>query len=139
MKALGDEVAGARVGEAAANAAATSAAGAADGVVVARRDGLGARRPAPARRRDPRRARPGGVVALARRQRRQGGHRGRGGQGPGRSGRVGGRARLAPAAKALGGGTAKNADLVQGGGQNVGAIDDALELLTASRADAAVG
>jgi alanyl-tRNA synthetase len=33
------------------------------------------------------------------------------------------------AAKALGGGTAKHADAVQGGGQNVGAIDDALTLL----------
>jgi len=33
------------------------------------------------------------------------------------------------AAKALGGGTAKHADVVQGGGQNVGAIDDAFGLL----------
>jgi alanyl-tRNA synthetase len=39
------------------------------------------------------------------------------------------------AAKALGGGTAKHADVVQGGGQNVAAVDDALELLgTAVRA-----
>jgi hypothetical protein len=29
----------------------------------------------------------------------------------------------------LGGGTAKHADVVQGGGQNVGAIDDAFGLL----------
>ena len=36
------------------------------------------------------------------------------------------------AAKALGGGTAKRADVVQGGGQNIAAIDDALELLTAA-------
>jgi alanyl-tRNA synthetase len=35
----------------------------------------------------------------------------------------------APAARALGGGTAKNADLVVGGGPNVGAIDSALELV----------
>ncbi len=33
------------------------------------------------------------------------------------------------AAKALGGGTAKRADVVQGGGQNVGALDDAFALL----------
>ena len=32
------------------------------------------------------------------------------------------------AAKALGGGTAKHADVVQGGGQNVDAVDDALAL-----------
>jgi alanyl-tRNA synthetase len=39
------------------------------------------------------------------------------------------------AAKALGGGTAKHADVVQGGGQNVDAVDDALALLeTAARA-----
>ncbi len=36
------------------------------------------------------------------------------------------------AAKALGGGTAKHADVVQGGGQNVGAVDDALELLVSA-------
>jgi alanyl-tRNA synthetase len=35
----------------------------------------------------------------------------------------------APAAKALGGGTAKNPDFVQGGGPNVVAIDDALRLV----------
>jgi alanyl-tRNA synthetase len=33
------------------------------------------------------------------------------------------------AAKALGGGTAKHAEVVQGGGQNVGAVDDALGIL----------
>ncbi len=42
----------------------------------------------------------------------------------------------APAAKALGGGTAKNAELVQGGGPNVGAIDDALALLRKGATDA---
>jgi alanyl-tRNA synthetase len=36
------------------------------------------------------------------------------------------------AAKALGGGTAKQPDVVQGGGQNVDAVDDALALLEAS-------
>ena len=36
------------------------------------------------------------------------------------------------AARALGGGTAKNAELVQGGGPNVAAVDDAVALLTAS-------
>ena len=41
------------------------------------------------------------------------------------------------AAKALGGGTAKHADVVQGGGQNVDAIDDALALLAAAAATAA--
>jgi alanyl-tRNA synthetase len=34
-----------------------------------------------------------------------------------------------PAAKALGGGTAKNPELVVGGGPNTGAVDEALELL----------
>ena len=38
------------------------------------------------------------------------------------------------AAKALGGGTAKHADVVQGGGQNVDAVDDALALLDRRRA-----
>ena len=41
-----------------------------------------------------------------------------------------------PAAKALGGGTTKNAELVVGGGPNTAAIDEALELLRAG-ADAA--
>jgi alanyl-tRNA synthetase len=42
------------------------------------------------------------------------------------------------AARALGGGTAKNPELVQGGGPNVDAIDEAVTLLTAS-ARAALG
>jgi alanyl-tRNA synthetase len=42
-----------------------------------------------------------------------------------------------PAAKALGGGTAKNAELVVGGGPNVAAIDDALELLRTGAESAA--
>ena len=41
------------------------------------------------------------------------------------------------AAKALGGGTAKNAELVQGGGPKVDAIDDALALLTDATSSAA--
>ena len=41
------------------------------------------------------------------------------------------------AAKALGGGTAKNPELVQGGGPKVEAIDDALALLTAAAGGAA--
>jgi alanyl-tRNA synthetase len=44
----------------------------------------------------------------------------------------------APAAKALGGGTGKAPDFVQGGGPNVGGLDDALALAR-ERATAAVG
>jgi alanyl-tRNA synthetase len=40
----------------------------------------------------------------------------------------------APGARALGGGTARNADLVVGGGPNVGALDEALELVRAEAA-----
>jgi alanyl-tRNA synthetase len=43
-----------------------------------------------------------------------------------------------PVAKLLGGGTGKNPDFVQGGGQNVGALDDALALARES-AEGAVG
>ena len=43
----------------------------------------------------------------------------------------------APAAKALGGGTAKNPEVVQGGGPNVAAVDEALALVR-KQADAAV-
>jgi alanyl-tRNA synthetase len=42
----------------------------------------------------------------------------------------------APAAKALGGGTAKSAEMVQGGGPNVGAIDEALALVRKQANDA---
>jgi alanyl-tRNA synthetase len=41
------------------------------------------------------------------------------------------------AAKALGGGTAKNPELVQGGGPKVEAVDDALALLASAAGDAA--
>ena len=40
------------------------------------------------------------------------------------------------AAQALGGGTAKNAELVVGGGPNVGAVDDALERLRVAASSA---
>jgi alanyl-tRNA synthetase len=42
----------------------------------------------------------------------------------------------APAAKALGGGTARNAELVVGGGPNVGAVDEALALARKKATDA---
>jgi alanyl-tRNA synthetase len=134
VKELEDEVAKARAREATAEAG-TLAESAVDGVVVARRDGLGANelRTLAVATRD---ALGSGVVALV--------------------GAIDGKAGLAvavsrdkveagvsaaelarDAAKALGGGTAKHADVVQGGGQNVGALDDALELLTsAARATA---
>jgi alanyl-tRNA synthetase len=44
-----------------------------------------------------------------------------------------------PAAKALGGGTARNADLVQGGGKNVDAIDEALALARKAATEAVAG
>ena len=45
----------------------------------------------------------------------------------------------APAAKALGGGTAKNAEVVQGGGPNVAAVDEALALVRKQADDAVAG
>jgi hypothetical protein len=42
----------------------------------------------------------------------------------------------APAARALGGGTARNAELVVGGGPNVGAVDEALALARKQATDA---
>jgi alanyl-tRNA synthetase len=128
VKALQDELAAERAKQAGAEAA-TLAAAATDGVVVMRRDGLSnddLRQLATATRA----ALRGGVVALV-------------GLGP-----DGTKAGLAvalgkelveagasaadvarDAARALGGGTAKNAELVVGGGPQVGAIDDALALL----------
>ncbi|MGZ4797763.1 MAG: alanine--tRNA ligase, partial [Acidimicrobiia bacterium] len=44
---------------------------------------------------------------------------------------------VAPVAKLLGGGTAKNPELVVGGGPNVGAIDDAVALARAEVAELA--
>jgi alanyl-tRNA synthetase len=44
-----------------------------------------------------------------------------------------------PAAKALGGGTARNADLVVGGGKSVGAVDEALALARKEATEAVAG
>jgi alanyl-tRNA synthetase len=136
VKALQDELASERARQAGAEAA-TLAATAQGGVVVARRDGLAPddlRRLAIATRD----ALGSGVAALV-------------GLGPG-----GAKAGLAVAvsedrvdqgvsaaelargaAGALGGGTAKNAELVVGGGPKVEAVDDALALLAAAVAAAA--
>src|SRR4051794_17854668 len=131
VKELEDEVGKARAREASAEAV-TLAATATDGAVVVRRDGLtpGDLRTLAIATRD---ALGSGVVALV---------------GVDASGAKAGlavavskdkveagwsAAELArDAAKALGGGTAKHADAVQGGGQNVDAIDDALGLLDAA-------
>jgi alanyl-tRNA synthetase len=139
VKELEDEVARARAREATAEAG-TLAASAVDGVVVVRRDGLA----------------PGDLRALAIATRDAIGSGVGSGIGSGIVALVGvdasgAKAGLAvavskdaveagvsaaeiarDAAKALGGGTAKHADAVQGGGQNVEAIDDALELLRAA-------
>jgi alanyl-tRNA synthetase len=128
VRALQDELAAARAKAATAQAG-DLAAEAVDGVVVARRDGLA-----------PDQLRPlaqavlaamgGGVVALV-------------GESPGgdkanlavavgadrREAGVSAAEIAAPAARALGGGTAKNAEFVQGGGPNTAAIDEALALL----------
>jgi alanyl-tRNA synthetase len=134
LKTLKAQVDSAREREAEADAT-TLAAEAADGVVAARRDGLSPddlRRLAIAIR-----ARLGeGVVALV-------------GVGPDRSSagiavavtpalteRVSAAEIAAPAAKALGGGTAKNHEVVQGGGKNVDAIDDALAVVRKQATDA---
>jgi alanyl-tRNA synthetase len=128
MKALTDEIDRLKKREAA-NIATELVALAEGGVVVARRDGLGPdelRQLAQATLR----ALGSGVVALL-------------GAGPGgdKAGIVvtvskdrveaGASAAevAAPGARALGGGTAKNPELVVGGGPNVGAIDDALALV----------
>jgi alanyl-tRNA synthetase len=129
VKELEDELAKARAREAMAEAG-TLAASASDGAVVARRDGLtpGDLRTLAIATRD---ALGSGIVALV--------------------GVQDGKAGLAvavskdkveagvaaadlarDAAKALGGGTAKHADVVQGGGQHVDKIDDALALLDAA-------
>jgi len=128
VKSLQDELAAERARQAGAEAT-TLAAGAHDGVVVVRRDGLtpGELRTLAIATRD---ALGSGIVGLL----------GLDGEGT-KAGlavavskdRVDGGASAADiardAAKALGGGTAKHADVVQGGGQNVGAIDDAFGLL----------
>jgi alanyl-tRNA synthetase len=137
MKALRDQLDTARAREAEAEAA-TLAADAVDGVVAARHDGLtpdGLRRLALATR-----ARLGdGVVALV-------------GAGPDGSSagiavavtpdlteRVSAAEVAAPAAKALGGGTAKNREVVQGGGKNVDAIEEALAIVRKQATEALGG
>jgi alanyl-tRNA synthetase len=137
LKTLRDQLDTARAREAEADAA-TLAAEAVDGVVAARRDGL---RPDDLRRlATATRDRLGeGVVALV-------------GVGPDRSSagiavavtpalteRVSAAEIAAPAAKALGGGTAKNREVVQGGGKNVDAIDHALTLVRKQATDALGG
>jgi alanyl-tRNA synthetase len=137
VKALKDQLDTARTREAEAEAA-TLAAEAVDGVVAVRRDGLASddlRQLAVATR-----ARlDEGVVALV-------------GAGPdgstaglvvavtsGLTERASAAEIAAPAAKALGGGTAKNRDLVVGGGKNVDAVDEALGLVRKQATDAIGG
>ncbi|MFZ4585728.1 MAG: alanine--tRNA ligase [Acidimicrobiia bacterium] len=130
VKQLNDELTGLRTQQAVAEAA-TLAAGAVDGVVVARRDGLGPddlRRLALATRDKL----GSGVVAIVgvnaegtkaglaiacSKDRVEGG--------------LSAAALAADAARALGGGTAKNAELVVGGGPKVDGVDDALAALRA--------
>jgi len=135
VKTLGDQVESARRREAVA-AAASLAAEAVDGVVAIRRDGWAPddlRRLAVATRE----ALGAGVVALV---------------GIGPDGRNAGLAVAvtkglvdrgvsaaeiaAPAARALGGGTARNPELVVGGGKNVDAVDEALALARKQATDA---
>jgi len=137
VKALRDQLDTARAREAEAEAA-TLAADAVDGVVAVRHDGLtpdGLRRLALATR-----ARLGdGVVVLV-------------GAGPDGSSagiavavtpdlteRVSAAEVAAPAAKALGGGTAKNREVVQGGGKNVDAIEEALAIVRKQATEALGG
>jgi alanyl-tRNA synthetase len=136
LKALKDEVDSARAREAVAEAAAL-AADARDGVVAARRDGVDSgdlRRLALATRD----AVGSGVVALV-------------GVGPDRKkagiavavtkelvdAGVSAADIAAKAAKALGGGTAKNPEVVVGGGTNVDGVDEALALVRQEATDAA--
>jgi alanyl-tRNA synthetase len=137
VKALKDQLDTARAREAEAEAA-TLAAEAVDGVVAVRRDGLtpeDLRRLAEATRAHL----DEGVVALV-------------GAGPGGSTagivvavtsgltqRASAAEIAAPAAKALGGGTAKNRELVVGGGKNVDAVEEALALVRKHATDAIGG
>jgi len=131
VKSLSDELAAERAKQAGAEAV-TLAADAIDGVVVVRRDGLtndDLRQLATATRAalgegivaliglGPDGAKAGLVVAVAK---------------PLVAAGVSAADIAREAAKALGGGTAKNAELVVGGGPNVGAVDDALECLRAA-------
>ena len=137
MKALKDQLDTARAREAEAEAA-TLAAEAVDGVVAVRRDGLtpdDLRRLAVATRAHL----DEGVVAVV-------------GAGPdgstagivvavtsGLTERASAAEIAAPAAKALGGGTAKNRELVVGGGKNVDAVEEALALVRKHATDAVGG
>jgi alanyl-tRNA synthetase len=137
VKALKDQLDAARARESEVEAAAL-AAEAVDGVVAARRDGLGPddlRRLAEATCRHldegvvalvgagPDRSRAGIAVAVTR----------------GLTERVSAADVAAPAAKVLGGGTAKNRELVVGGGKNVDAVDEALALVRKQATDAVGG
>jgi alanyl-tRNA synthetase len=124
VKALNDEVAAARRREAA-SAAGDLAASASDGAVVARRDGVGPDdlRQLAVATRDA--LGPNALVVLL------GVHEGKAGiaaaLGKDRVAAGASAAELvAPVAKLLGGGTAKNPELVVGGGPNVAAVEDAL-------------
>jgi alanyl-tRNA synthetase len=137
VKALKDQLDTARAREAEAEAA-TLAAEAVDGVVAVRRDGLtpdDLRRLAVATRAHL----DEGVVAVV-------------GAGPdgstagivvavtsGLTERASAAEIAAPAAKALGGGTAKNRELVVGGGKNVDAVEEALALVRKHATDAVGG
>jgi alanyl-tRNA synthetase len=129
VKELEDELAKARAREAMAEAG-TLAASASDGAVVARRDGLtpGDLRTLAIATRD---ALGSGIVALVGVQDGKAGHAVAVSTDKVEAG-VAAADLARDAAKALGGGTAKHADVVQGGGQHVDKIDDALALLDAA-------
>jgi alanyl-tRNA synthetase len=131
VKSLSDELAAERAKQAGAEAQ-TLAAGTVDGIVVVRRDGLSnddLRQLATATRTalgegivglvglGPDGTKAGLVVAVSKQLVAAG---------------VSAADIARDAAKALGGGTAKNAELVVGGGPNVGAVDDALERVRAA-------
>jgi alanyl-tRNA synthetase len=135
LKTLKDQVESARAREAGADAAALAAA-ALDGVAAARRDGLdpGELRRLALATRDaigsgiaalvgvgPDQKKAGIAVAVTRELIDHG---------------VSAAEVAAKAAKALGGGTAKNPEVVVGGGTNVGAVDEALALVRQDAADA---
>jgi alanyl-tRNA synthetase len=137
VKALKDQLDAVRAREAEAEAV-TLAADAVDGVVAARRDGLSPddlRRLAIATLGQL----DNGVVALV----GAGADRSTAGivvaVTPDLTDRVSAAEIAAPAAKALGGGTAKNRELVVGGGKNVDAVEDALSLVRKQATDAVGG
>ncbi|HMG26324.1 MAG TPA: alanine--tRNA ligase [Acidimicrobiia bacterium] len=138
LKALRDEAEAARARDAVAEAAAL-AGEASEGVVAARRDGLDSgdlRRLAVATRDaldsgavaivgvGPDRSKAGIAVAVTKEHVERG---------------VSAAEIAAKAAKALGGGTAKSADVVSGGGPNVDAVDEALALVRQQATEAVAG